>query len=75
MVTDVTMGGASMADEAGDHATPPLPEGRPRGVQEPLNETMRCNDIGAAPGKMGAHGREADGGRHREGLTMRGSAT
>jgi alpha-mannosidase len=45
-----------------------------RGVQEPLNETMcGCNDIGAAPGKMGAHGREGDGGCWCEGLTIRGS--
>ena len=30
-----------------------------RGVQEPLNETMcGCNDIGALPGQMGAHGHE-----------------
>jgi alpha-mannosidase len=76
VVTDVTMGGSSMADgqlelmvhrrcQADDH----------RGVQEPLNETMcGCNDIGAAPGKMGAHGREGDGGCECAGLTMRGSA-
>lgn len=30
------------------------------------------NDIGAAPGQMGAHGHEADGGCECEGLTMRG---
>jgi len=42
-------------------------------VQEPLNETMcGCNDIHAAPGKMGAHGREGDGGCECAGLTMRG---
>jgi alpha-mannosidase len=45
-----------------------------RGVQEPLNETMcGCNDIGAAPGNMGAHGHEGDGGCDCEGLTVRGS--
>ena len=33
-----------------------------------------CNDIGAAPGNMGAHGHEGDGGCDCEGLTMRGSA-
>jgi alpha-mannosidase len=44
-----------------------------RGVQEPLNETMcGCNDIGADPGKMGAHGHEGDGGCECAGLTMRG---
>jgi alpha-mannosidase len=30
------------------------------------------NDIGAAPGQMGAHGHEADGGCECDGLTMRG---
>ena len=76
VVTDVTMGGASMADgelEIMPHRR--CQKDDSRGVQEPLNETMcGCNDIGAAPGKMGAHGREADGGCHCEGLTMRGSA-
>merc|ERR1712178_331349 len=44
-----------------------------RGVQEPLNETMcGCNDIGAGPGAMGAHGHEGDGGCQCAGLTMRG---
>ena len=33
-----------------------------------------CNDIGAAPGKMGANGHEGDGGCDCQGLTMRGSA-
>ena len=76
LITDVTMGGSSLQDgqveimvhrrcQADDH----------RGVQEPLNETMcGCNDIGADPGKMGAHGREGDGGCLCDGLTMRGSA-
>lgn len=76
LITDVSMGGSSMSDgsveimvhrrcQADDH----------RGVQEPLNETMcGCNDIGALPGKMGAHGREGDGGCLCEGLTMRGTA-
>jgi hypothetical protein len=74
LVTDVSMGGSSMADGelevmvhrrvmADDH----------RGVQEPLNETMcGCNDINAAPGSMGAHGHEGDGGCECAGLTMRG---
>eukprot|EP01050_Picozoa_sp_SAG11_P015372 SAG11_NODE_1987_length_3961_cov_3.562662_2_plen_90_part_00 len=45
------------------------------GVQEPLNETMcGCNDVGAAPGEMGAHGHEGDGGCDCEGLAVRGSA-
>ena len=44
-----------------------------RGVSEPLNETMcGCNDIGAPPGKTGAHGHEADGGCECAGLTVRG---
>ena len=76
VVTDVTMGGSSMADgqlelmvhrrcQHDDH----------RGVQEPLNETMcGCNDINAAPHSMGAHGHEGDGGCDCQGLTMRGSA-
>jgi len=74
VVTDVSMGGSSMNDgqlelmvhrrvQHDDH----------RGVQEPLNETMcGCNDIGAAPGSMGAHGHEGDGGCDCAGLTMRG---
>lgn len=32
-----------------------------------------CNDIGAKPGNMGAHGKEGDGGCDCEGLTLRGS--
>ena len=49
-------------------AAPP-PWGPP---QEPLNETMcGCNDIGAAPGDMGAHGREGDGGCECAGLAVR----
>ena len=44
-----------------------------RGVQEPLNETMcGCNDVGAAIGRMGAHGHEGDGGCVCAGLTVRG---
>jgi alpha-mannosidase len=76
VITDVTMGGSSMVDgelelmvhrrcQKDDH----------RGVQEPLNETMcGCNDIGAPPHQMGAHGHEGDGGCDCQGLTMRGSA-
>ena len=33
-----------------------------------------CNDIGATPGSMGAHGSEGDGGCLCAGLTVRGSA-
>jgi alpha-mannosidase len=75
VVTDVSMGGSSMADgelELMVHRR--CQHDDSRGVQEPLNETMcGCNDIGAAPGKMGAHGREGDGGCWCEGLTIRGS--
>ena len=50
-----------------------LQEDDNRGVQEPLNETMcGCNDIRAAPGAMGAHGHEGDGGCFCAGLTVRG---
>merc|ERR1719387_3328765 len=74
VVTDVSQGGSSLQDgeieimvhrriQVDDH----------RGVQEPLNETMcGCNDIGATPGSMGAHGHEGDGGCECAGLTMRG---
>lgn len=74
VVTDVSQGGSSLRSgqlelmvhrrvQADDH----------RGVQEPLNETMcGCNDQGAAPGQMGEHGSEGDGGCDCEGLTMRG---
>jgi alpha-mannosidase len=75
VVTDVSMGGSSMADgslELMVHRRCQADDSR--GVQEPLNETMcGCNDIGADPGKMGAHGSEGDGGCLCEGLTMRGS--
>ena len=74
VVTDVSMGGASMNDgelELMVHRR--LLVDDHRGVQEPLNETMcGCNDIGAAPGSMGAHGHEGDGGCYCAGLTMRG---
>lgn len=76
VVTDVSMGGASMADgelEMMVHRR--VLKDDSRGVQEPLNETMcGCNDIGATPGSMGAHGREGDGGCECAGLTMRGVA-
>lgn len=75
IVTDVAMGGSSMADgslEIMVHRR--LQHDDSRGVQEPLNETMcGCNDIGAAPGSMGAHGHEGDGGCACAGLTVRGS--
>ena len=76
VVTDVTMGGASMNDgelEVMVHRR--CQKDDSRGVQEPINETMcGCNDIGAQPGKMGANGHEGDGGCDCQGLTMRGSA-
>ena len=76
VVTDVSMGGSSMVDgqvELMVHRR--VQKDDSRGVQEPLNETMcGCNDIGAAPGAMGAHGHEGDGGCDCQGLTMRGSA-
>eukprot|EP01050_Picozoa_sp_SAG11_P003510 SAG11_NODE_200_length_12606_cov_51.874550_8_plen_288_part_00 len=75
VVVDTTVGGSSMADgsiELMVHRR--CQHDDARGVQEPLNETMcGCNDIGAAPGSMGAHGHEGDGGCDCEGLTMRGS--
>ena len=75
VVVDTTMGGSSMADgslEVMVHRR--CQKDDSRGVQEPINETMcGCNDIGAAPGKMGEHGHEGDGGCDCEGLTMRGS--
>jgi alpha-mannosidase len=74
ILTDVSMGGASLADgqlEFMVHRR--IQDDDSRGVQEPLNETMcGCNDIGADPGKMGAHGHEGDGGCECAGLTMRG---
>jgi alpha-mannosidase len=76
VVTDVTMGGASMQDgelEVMVHRR--VQKDDSRGVQEPMNETMcGCNDIGAKPGSMGEFGHEGDGGCDCEGLTMRGSA-
>ena len=63
MLTDVTQGGASINDgqiEMMVHRR--VMNDDSRGVQEPLNETMcGCNDIGAKPGAMGAHGHEGDG--------------
>jgi alpha-mannosidase len=74
IITDVSMGGASLNDgqlELMVHRR--IQDDDSRGVQEPLNETMcGCNDIGAAPGNMGAHGREGDGGCECAGLTIRG---
>jgi len=74
VLTDVSMGGASLKDgqlELMLHRRVQMDDSR--GVQEPLNETMcGCNDIGAKPGAMGAHGHEGDGGCDCKGLTMRG---
>merc|ERR1712032_435259 len=74
IVTDVTQGGASLAPgeiELMVHRR--IQADDSRGVQEPLNETMcGCNDINAAPGNMGAHGQEGDGGCECAGLTVRG---
>ena len=74
VLTDVSQGGASLADgeiELMVHRR--LQQDDYRGVQEPLNETMcGCGDINASPGSMGAHGHEGDGGCECAGLTMRG---
>ena len=74
VLTDVSQAGASLKDGALElmvHRR--LQDDDSRGVQEPLNETMcGCNDIGADPGKMGAHGHEGDGGCVCAGLTVRG---
>lgn len=74
VIVDTSLGGASLRDgeiELMVHRR--VMQDDSRGVQEPLNETMcGCNDIGAAPGSMGAHGHEADGGCQCAGLTMRG---
>merc|ERR1711871_328814 len=74
VVTDVSQGGSSLKDgeiEIMVHRR--IQDDDSRGVQEPLNETMcGCNDIGATPGSMGAHGHEGDGGCECAGLTMRG---
>ena len=74
VITDVSQGGASLADgeiELMVHRR--IQQDDSRGVQEPLNETMcGCNDRGAKPGSMGAHGHEGDGGCVCAGLTMRG---
>jgi len=74
VLTDVAQGGASLADGELEYMVHRrVQEDDSRGVQEPLNETMcGCNDIGAAPGNMGAHGHEGDGGCECAGLTMRG---
>ena len=74
ILTDVSQGGASLADgELEFMVHRRVQDDDARGVQEPLNETMcGCNDIGAVPGKMGAHGHEGDGGCECAGLTMRG---
>jgi len=74
VLTDATQGGSSLRDgeiELMVHRR--IQDDDHRGVQEPLNETMcGCNDIGAPPHKMGAHGHEGDGGCDCQGLTMRG---
>merc|ERR1719473_2206172 len=74
VLTDVSQGGSSMRDgglELMVHRRVQVDDSR--GVQEPLNETMcGCNDINAAPGQMGQHGHEGDGGCECAGLTVRG---
>jgi alpha-mannosidase len=74
ILTDVSQGGASLADGSLEfmvHRRVLADDAR--GVQEPLNETMcGCNDINAAPGKMGKNGHLGDGGCECAGLTMRG---
>ena len=72
--TGVSQAGASLQDGALEFMVHRrIQADDSRGVQEPLNETMcGCNDIGAAPGSMGAHGHEGDGGCECAGLTMRG---
>merc|ERR1711990_354398 len=74
VLSDVSQGGASLADgelELMVHRR--VQDDDSRGVQEPLNETMcGCGDINAAPGQMGFHGHEGDGGCVCAGLTMRG---
>merc|ERR1712203_1284299 len=74
VLTDVTQGGASLAEgelEFMVHRRIQMDDSR--GVQEPLNETMcGCNDIHAQPGAMGEHGHEGDGGCECAGLTVRG---
>jgi alpha-mannosidase len=74
VLTDVTQGGASLSNgEMEFMVHRRIQEDDSRGVEEPLNETMcGCNDINAAPGQMGAHGHEADGGCECAGLTVRG---
>jgi len=74
VLTDTTQAGASLQDGALEFMVHRrLQADDRRGVQEPLNETMcGCNDINAAPGSMGAHGHEGDGGCECAGLTMRG---
>lgn len=74
ILTDVSQGGSSITNgglELMVHRR--VQQDDRRGVQEPLNETMcGCNDINAAPGAMGEHGHEGDGGCYCAGLTMRG---
>ena len=55
VLTDVSQGGASLQDGALEFMVHRrVQDDDSRGVQEPLNETMCGNDIGAAPGDMGA---------------------
>jgi len=75
VVVDASLGGASLKSGSLEFMVHRrLQADDNRGVQEPLNETMcGCNDIGAAPGDMGAHGHEGDGGCDCQGLTVRGT--
>ena len=74
VIVDTSLGGASLSSGSLEFMVHRrLQEDDNRGVQEPLNETMcGCNDIRAAPGAMGAHGHEGDGGCFCAGLTVRG---
>lgn len=74
ILTDVSQAGASLSDGSLEFMVHRrIQQDDSRGVQEPLNETMcGCNDIGAAPGAMGVHGHEGDGGCACAGLTVRG---
>lgn len=74
VLSDVSQGGSSLANgEIELMVNRRIMADDSRGVQEPLNETMcGCGDANAAPGAMGEHGAEGDGGCVCAGLTIRG---